>query len=64
MWNNVPDDWYQFEFTCKRCGSTYHASEGYCSCCCELFDEEAAELKLSRDTSLDDYEWKEPDYNV
>jgi transcription initiation factor IIE alpha subunit len=49
MWNNVPSDWYQYEYTCQRCGSRYHASESGCSACEELSDEELEEIKEQRE---------------
>lgn len=48
MWNNVPDDWWQYEKKCSRCGSNYHASEGGCYACYELSNEEVEELRANR----------------
>lgn len=33
MYDNVPDDWGEYYFSCPACGTRSHASEGSCGGC-------------------------------
>ena len=50
MYNNVPDDWNRYYYTCSLCGQKYHASEGGCQCASDLI------------CSCGSCNWKGPDY--